>query len=628
MLFRLICTLLYSLLLGITWSLYFKKSFLDSLAPAYMMHILLVLISGITIGKLSFGIYGGLLFTFLALVYYVFKHKHLFHFSTILKYLSDSESNNLYGILLFFGFYIFCFFSNHGKHFLSFDETSHWGMFLKETLRLDALYCTSPLSFNHKDYVPAITLFETIWCKLSGRFAEPDAYRAIQIFMFSLLMPMFRCFNGHKNKLIKGCSVIFVMIIPLVFNNSDGFLFYHSIYCDIAVGIVFFWCAFEIYKTCSDIIYETILLVLGITVLVLSKMTAISLLPLIISLIILKVIFIEKNAKRAYMLTLIPITIIPVAIWYWFNLFVDKYIPNIGNVQSYDGLSISSIPNVFTFPNNSNISYLGELQDNYFNALLNKDILIKGSYLTVLLIICLGFIIIAKFTNNSLLKSKIFISFIWVFLCGVYHAALMYFLYATSFDPYEVMILASYERYMNSMIISLLLFLIAVYYDSGLWKKHVNLFCTFTFLFILYLTIFHQDSFNQLIPGTLTHEYSRIEWPMQRAEIINSTEESARVYAIYRGNATAFATTMRYYCNPRTIDSGSIGPIIEDNDFYSIDMSIPEFLSTIQSYDYLYFAEIDDVFINKYSGAFEAPELVKMGKIYKIGKIEPKIVLE
>lgn len=91
--------------------------------------------------------------------------------------------------MIFILLYIFCFITNQDKEFVSWDEFSHWGMFLKESLRLDSFYCNSPIYFAHKDYVPAITLFETLWCKLSLRYSEADAYRAIQIFMYDLFFP-------------------------------------------------------------------------------------------------------------------------------------------------------------------------------------------------------------------------------------------------------------------------------------------------------------------------------------------------------------------------------------------------------------------------------------------------------
>ena len=43
MIIRLIVPFAYSLILGIVWSACAKKKFYNSLAPAYMLHVLLVL---------------------------------------------------------------------------------------------------------------------------------------------------------------------------------------------------------------------------------------------------------------------------------------------------------------------------------------------------------------------------------------------------------------------------------------------------------------------------------------------------------------------------------------------------------------------------------------------------------
>ena len=44
---------LYCLLLGSSWAVCFKKKFAESLAPAFMLHIILVLLSGMLFHKLS-----------------------------------------------------------------------------------------------------------------------------------------------------------------------------------------------------------------------------------------------------------------------------------------------------------------------------------------------------------------------------------------------------------------------------------------------------------------------------------------------------------------------------------------------------------------------------------------------
>lgn len=62
-----------------------------------------------------------------------------------------------------------------------------------------------------------------------------------------------------------------VLLIPLLFSTSNAFYFYHSIYCDIAVGIVFFWCVFEAYREQDDLTYHLLSITIGVTILILSK---------------------------------------------------------------------------------------------------------------------------------------------------------------------------------------------------------------------------------------------------------------------------------------------------------------------------------------------------------------------
>ena len=69
---------IYSVILGTAWSLTFKKKFYSSLAPAYLAHIIIVLISGLLFKKLSIGIYLGIIIATLALILSIIKDKKVF----------------------------------------------------------------------------------------------------------------------------------------------------------------------------------------------------------------------------------------------------------------------------------------------------------------------------------------------------------------------------------------------------------------------------------------------------------------------------------------------------------------------------------------------------------------------
>ena len=672
MLIRLLIPFFYSILLGGVWSAAFGKKFSSSLAPAYMAHIIIVLLSGMIFRRLTPGIYGGIAIALVSCVWLFVRNRHAVSKRSAIKYFRNMLKN---GLFLFTVFYLFCFVLNFGKCFMAWDEFSHWGIFLKETLRLDRLYCMSPVNMAHKDYVPAITLFETIWCRIGGKFTEANAYRAIQMFLFSMLLPAFERVSDYAASMTAGRScnlavtatssgkgllpraraiflqlvfLLFALMLPLFFHTENGFRFYHSIYCDIAVGVIFYWCIYEIYQNYENLSYHLFTLTVGIIVLVLSKMTSMALLPLILAFIIGKYLFFAnqergnpiqgsvnegdlgkrvKSQKKRW-LYLVPVFAFPVTFWYLFNRFVDSYVDNTGYLQSYDGMSISSLKEVFTSPSDSTIPYLGQLQKEYFSALFHRDILIRGSYVVVLVLIVAGFLCLSVFVSGKLAKRRLVFSGIWTAASGVFYAVLMYFLYATAFNEHEAVGLASYRRYMNSFIISVLFLLVAAYYDSGLWKKHIRVFCLLPAILLLDLIVFHRDAFNQVLPGTITGDAERNrKYTLAASKIMNAAEEDARIYVIRRGDNTRFLWHERYYCLPRTIDGGSIGPAVDEADLWSVDLSAQDLSETLKGYDYIFFSKIDDAFAEKYADVFEDYSQVSKGKLYQIEEADGKVRL-
>ncbi|MBO4458993.1 MAG: hypothetical protein J5802_14900 [Butyrivibrio sp.] len=642
MLVRLLCPLAYSLILGGVWSACFKKKFSNSLAPAYMLHILLVLISGMLFKRLSYGIYGGLAIAGVIGAFLLIKNRKAFSRQGTYEYFKKMWNE---GGFIFLTFYVFCFVINFKKCFMDWDEFSHWGFFLKESLRLDSLYCMSPIWFSHKDYVPAITLFETIWCRLSGRFTEPDAYRGIQIFMFSMLMPIFERISEHVAEKTEKCAdkvvlvkcrlfqlsvVLIVLLIPLLFDTKNGFCFYHSVYCDIAVGIVFYWCVFEAYKMRDDICYMLFELAVGMSVLVLAKMMAMALMPLVVAVIFVQIFLLSKGKKSVKLWGLFSSSlIVPVALWFLFNKFVDKYVGNTGGGQSYDGMKLSSLKEVFTSPENSAIPYLIQVKNTYIDALIHWDILIHGSYVVVILFAAIGFWVLAHFCDEEPGKKKMVLAGIWTLGAGVFYALLMYFLYCTAFSEYEAVRLASYERYMNSFVIAVLFLLLAVYFDSGVWKRYLKEYYLLVILLSADLAFFNVDVFDQVLPGTITHDEEELSrYTIGAAAILNDTGEDDSVYIIRRGDDGGFVCRQQYYCCPRTIGGGSVGPAVDEDDVWSRDLSAEEFVETLKGYDYIYFSRLDETFIGKYSGIFDDPAQVVEGNIYRIIDSGSKIGLE
>ena len=619
---RLFFPFLYSIIMGCAWGTVFKKRFRDSLAPALMAHTILVIISGLVFSKLSYGIFAGILFSAVAVVLGIVE-LYKKHGIDGFKERIGEEWNN--GLLLFVLFYFFCFVINYKKRFISWDEFSHWGMFLKENLRLDSLYCTSPLKFSHKDYVPAVTVFLTIWCRIVGRFQEADAYRGIQIFMFSLLLPMFGKIRNIKDQLF---SLLLVLLIPLVFNTDNGFMFYHSIYCDLAMSLVFFYCALVVYRDQEDIWYQSVLLTIALTVLVLTKMIAMAFLPMILALLLLKHLCLrEYHIQFRKYLYFIPALVVPTALWLWFNRYVKVYIPDMVGRQSFASMNAGRIFEAFRRTELSAIPYIEALRRLYVPAVFTRDILLHGSYTTVLIAIVVIFCIISKCQMNKKNKKKTLLVALWVLLCGIAYAILMYCLYATAFTEREALELTSYERYMNIYAALSVFLLIAVYFDSETWHENMKMHYCIVILLTFDLLFLHIGVFKQVIPGVFSRDDEEIAEYVSYADAISdATPEDARICLVTNYDNGFNAIHQSFYCSPRIIKG--ICPWSPGED----DLAISEdelngFKEMLSEYDYIYFTALDDIFNEKYGSVFESSDLIRNGKIYRIIQTNPQIVI-
>lgn len=322
---------LYLLFIGSSISYVFDCYFFCSLSQAIIGNTLFVIITGIIFDNLILGIqlYVVVLVLFVIIKYCKTKKSFFHHCKQLLKR----------GIITFSILYVFVLFSNVGKRFLYWDEFAHWGMFIKDCLRTNKIYYWSDLPYSHKDYVPFVTCFEYIYCVVAARYSEANAYRSIQLLMFSMILPIFeKSFKDLINtksiiSFFKYLSILgLVIIIPTVFNTSDGFLFYHSIYCDYYSGVLLFYCFYLTFNKSNN---RKMFFSLALCCLALSKMTLIVYIPFLCGLYI-----ISNNYKKNIRIRELSIFAVPVFLWSIYNYEVSKHIFNQNNIQSYAGVDL------------------------------------------------------------------------------------------------------------------------------------------------------------------------------------------------------------------------------------------------------------------------------------------------
>lgn len=667
---------LYSVIAGWSWSCIFHKRFSESLAPAFILHGIIVLICGMLFDNLSVGYWLGIIL-FLA----VFILHYCRRYFSIRTAASEADANgissrenaslkgeirNLFssGLLLFVFLYLFCYLDNTGKYFQGWDEFSHWGMFIKECIRTDRLYCTSSLSFAHKDYVPFVTLFEYIWCRLSGRYRDADVYRGIQILMLSMLLPVFdRIMDWYqakraedrrrslsvrlRNFLLPVFAAGMVLFIPFLFRNNDFFYFYHSIYLDYISGVFLFYCVYLSLRYASDLRYQTIVMCISLTGFVLTKMVDMAFVPPILLLLAISNSMYRRKEKDGQIKTkcripriflrYLMMAGIPVGIWLAFNRYVQGYLGSSESGQSYSGMKFSLLFQILAGKNFAEIPYLEDVRETYVKALFTRNILAVGSYIPVILICALLVVFISRAYIQSD-QGRVRLTALWIVLTGLYYAVVMYFLYATAFSEYEAAHIASFERYMNSFAACAVYLTAAVFLGSDIWKKKRRVLYGVTVLMVVSLPILNIHSFPQILPGMVRNESETEEscrtimddlkiavqdYTENNGNDLNQTDqkgpdnaaaedctefpeeaENVSFFIVTRGDNGKLLNHLRYYCDPLHIDGNSVGPKVNDADIWSQDLTQDELIQTISDYDYLYLNELDDAFIEKYAAAF------------------------
>lgn len=148
------------------------------------------------------------------------------------------------GLVFFLIVLVYFFFRYKLQGFSNCDEFTHWGVMIKETLRLDGFYTQDASKLiMHKDYPPFFTLLEVLFMGFNGfNYSETIAYISLETFMFSCLIPVYSNLDiKKKSSLIKGIIItISMLLIGITIDNtstaSDYAFVYNSIYVDWALA--------------------------------------------------------------------------------------------------------------------------------------------------------------------------------------------------------------------------------------------------------------------------------------------------------------------------------------------------------------------------------------------------------
>ena len=414
-------------------------------------------------GCLLYGIYFIISLAIACVIYFIYM--------MLRKKTSFREIELQQGLIIYAVFLAFALFINYGRTFHIWDEFSHWGFIVKHFFIVDALGTVKHINYNVRisSYLPGTSLFLYFFTRFSDRFIEYCSYIGMNIMYFCIFMPFIKDLFSKRHWKKQIFLLATFLLLPLVVMSTR---FYRELYVDTMLGIFFgftllYYFVYKYEKT----VYGLLMVSAAILMLTATKDTGIIFSMIIIGIICIDKIFfgrvqmfefikgpsrIDLQLKKLLMLSLPLICILYIKAA-WSNLLIRN------NLTTYFRVpSLISIINSFVF---------GQLEQyqivslkNFLLALFYKRIPLHNmSVVEFSAFFILVAVIITWLNKDNYNYRRMLLSTILLVIGLLGYLFSLAIVYAFIFIEFEAIQLASYERYISSYLIAMLLFILTFY---------------------------------------------------------------------------------------------------------------------------------------------------------------------
>lgn len=489
------------------------------------------------------------------------------------------------GLLVYWILFLLFIIINYNRMFEDYDEFNHWALIVKNMYMFNNFGTVENSIVAFNEYPPFTASFQYILLNIRGEYLEHLVIISQNILYLSIIIPICEKIEFKKN--IKKLFLIIpgILFIPLILYED----FFINILVDGFLGILFAIALFTIYKNDADKMYRNIMLTLIITALALTKTTG-------LVLAILTILFILIKEKQKRIKTIILISIIPVILtsaWYIkINISDSKTVWDFKKIiqqeESSDNKLITEMFIEGLFQQDNNIG--GKL------SAVNKILLLVAYSVCVYKILqddrkSYIYIIIA-----TLISTAIFIFGIW-------------WMYITIFEFDEAIILASFDRYVNTTLLTWVTLNTLILFDN-IKLKLSNIYSFFVIgIALLPMDIVYTKYINheQYI---LTQKIKRNYYYSNFRKYENIFTEQDKIYLISDSNMKNMLILKLYKYEMMTPNIANEEPIIygTQEDFIEILLN--------QNYTYVYIYKVKDNFKEQYKEMFI--DEIKNETLYKI----------
>ncbi len=574
-----------------------------------------------------------------------------------------------YGMISFLFCCLFAFLLDYGRYFVDFDEFWHWGLMIKESLRLDSFHCVEASNMViHKDYPPFCPLIELVWCRLGAGYSEGLATMGLHIFCLSIIVPVIAeniCgymdehengFIPEKDKRNTGITVkgvlytililISVLLIVLILDYAHTF---GTILTDMPMGMIF---AYTLYLVFSEKIYSEkasrLAFALGCGALILSKQAGAALMIVSVFAFIVFGIYQEYYGEKKYIRLIIDTAVfimIPLLLLGLWKYTVSSHV--VTDIRAAAGgngqFNLSKIDlSAYIYAIMSEEQQL--MHDTFWSfmkALLHRNVtgmmVIPISYISAFVILLVCVLVLHIKYSKCFTRNKA------ALVAGVYtigtlgYAFMLSVLFLFCFTVDEMQELRGYERYVDGLLVGeyLSLFMLWCRLNMPQSKTFCKKILTFSVVLMVVANIrvyYLMPHEIQTIAAKMIHKYRDNSLFEETADYIaECTESGSRITLIYDTADTicnsgwygGVQSYLQYYLNDRTLIWGM--------DLFNSELGDKDVMSRamdqLKDSDYVFVMNLNNNIMDAF--ALLTPDgIVEQGRIYQVISDADSVVLQ
>lgn len=580
--------------LGYFYSKLTKKKLTIILPTIFFIVFFILYLSGIIFSNFKPGIYFIYVFSFIIFIY------NVYYLLTIGEDNPKSTLGQVLSICLIFKLLPLTLISFKSN---TWDDFSHWLLTVKNMVIFNQIPINPESTVSFRSYPPSIGIIEYFYNYIQKKHAID--YNSQFILNFLIIVILLAILDMKNiNKKFKILMFPILLIIPAL----TVYEIYSSLLVDGILGIMGAYILIYYEYTKKNMMgsnrFKIFDIALAVSFLTLLKPTGSVIVIFCIIYICLDVCFRQKSQKSE-IITIVLSLILSRLSW---TYYLKKYkIINIWKMEK--------VRNVLNILLKKGEDYQYRVIRTFWDAIFMKNIIVIPEGVR-LITYCMFFMILfgvllsiyLNKKNNNVLKLLIYNTVITLM-----YPLLLLILYVSIFSQGEAEILASYERYLSTVIIFLILFNIWVLTEEAFLKKYY-LLLIIIFFFLSFGNLELERVFNRKKSNFNTDSISeRIKIPLK---ISNLSYKNTKVYYL-SVNPKPYYQFLRLQYDLTPIKLQHWGEVMYDK-----EINLKE---RIKNYDYIYVESLNSDIIEKYKDIFNSN--MKLKTFYKIENSNDKISL-